>query len=113
MIHCVSDGCNLGRTPRSSPQRLNWPTPCGIARFVKTLAIYIFSGSEDPVGQQLAGVSILIERYRAAGIRNVRHNFYEGGRHEMLNEINRDEVRANLLRWICEVQSEDCKPARV
>ena len=26
--------------------------------------------------------------------------FYPGGRHEMLNEINRAEVRANLLRWI-------------
>ena len=77
--------------------------PARLRQIRKDLPIYVFSGSEDPVGQQLAGVSILIERYRAAGVRNVRHDFYEGGRHEMLNEINRDEVRANLLRWICEV----------
>jgi len=64
------------------------------------LPIYIFSGSEDPVGQQLAGVQTLIERYRQAGLRDISHDFYPGGRHEMLNEINRREVLANLLRWI-------------
>ena len=26
--------------------------------------------------------------------------FYEGGRHEMLNEINRAEVYADVLAWI-------------
>ncbi len=71
----------------------------------KDLPIYVFSGSEDPVGQQLEGVSVLIERYRAAGIHSISHDFYPGGRHEMLNETNRDEVRANLLRWISEVLS--------
>jgi alpha-beta hydrolase superfamily lysophospholipase len=28
------------------------------------------------------------------------HHFYPGGRHEMLNEINQNEVRTNLLLWI-------------
>jgi hypothetical protein len=36
----------------------------------------------------------------AVGVRNIQHDFYPGGRHEMLNEINRDEVRAKLLEWI-------------
>src|SRR5262245_22192991 len=64
------------------------------------LPIYIFSGSDDPVGQQLEGVQALIERYREAGLIDISHDFYAGGRHEMLNELNRDEVRARLLRWI-------------
>jgi len=64
------------------------------------LPIYLFSGSEDPVGEQLDGVKVLIERYRRAGIYNISHDFYPGGRHEMLNEINRDEVRTRLLSWI-------------
>jgi alpha-beta hydrolase superfamily lysophospholipase len=34
---------------------------------------------------------------------DMSHDFYPGGRHEMLNEINRVEVRANLLRWISSV----------
>jgi alpha-beta hydrolase superfamily lysophospholipase len=64
------------------------------------LPVYLFSGSEDPVGQQLEGIYVLIERYHRAGIRNIAHDFYPGGRHEMLNEINRSEVLANLLCWI-------------
>ena len=64
------------------------------------LPIYIFSGSEDPVGQKLEGVRALIERYRAAGITSMSHDLYPGGRHEMLHEINRREVFTNLLVWI-------------
>jgi alpha-beta hydrolase superfamily lysophospholipase len=64
------------------------------------LPIYLFSGSKDPVGQQLEGVRVLMERYRNAGIHDIDHDFYPGGRHEMLNEINRDEVLAHLLGWI-------------
>jgi alpha-beta hydrolase superfamily lysophospholipase len=64
------------------------------------LLIYVFSGSEDPVGLRLKGVGILIERYRKAGINSIDHHFYPGGRHEMLNEINRDEVVTNLVAWI-------------
>jgi len=41
-----------------------------------------------------------MERYRQAGIRDIRHDFYPGGRHEMLNEINRREVSRNLLNWL-------------
>jgi alpha-beta hydrolase superfamily lysophospholipase len=67
------------------------------------LPIYLFSGSEDPVGQQLEGVRTLIDRYREAGVRDISHDFYEGGRHEMLNELNRGEVRTNLLVWLSKV----------
>ncbi len=64
------------------------------------LSIYLFSGSDDPVGEQLDGVQLLINRYEKAGLYDVSHDFYQGGRHEMLNEINRDEVRERLLAWI-------------
>jgi alpha-beta hydrolase superfamily lysophospholipase len=67
------------------------------------LPIYLFSGSEDPVGQQLEGVRVLMGRYQRAGVSNLSHHFYAGGRHEMLNETNRCEVRTNLLLWISEV----------
>ena len=64
------------------------------------LPVYLFSGSDDPVGQELKGLRTLIDRYRSAGLRHIACDFYQGGRHEMLNEINRVEVRANLLSWI-------------
>jgi alpha-beta hydrolase superfamily lysophospholipase len=73
--------------------------PASLKKIRSDFPIYLFSGSDDPVGQRLEGLRILIERYRAAGLQNLSHDFYPGGRHEMLNEINRAEVRANLLRW--------------
>ncbi|WP_331373364.1 alpha/beta hydrolase [Sinorhizobium chiapasense] len=77
--------------------------PVALARIRLDLPVYLFSGSEDPVGQRLAGVELLMERYRAAGLYNLCHDFYLGGRHEMLNEINRDQVQARLLDWISSV----------
>lgn|SRR5271169_1782635 len=59
----------------------------------------LISGSNDPVGQQLEGVRTLIERYCKA-VRNISYDFYQGGRHEMLNELNRGQVRTKLLVWL-------------
>jgi alpha-beta hydrolase superfamily lysophospholipase len=72
--------------------------PATIARIPKALPIYIFSGERDSVGPNLKG---LIAAYRAAGL-NVRTKIYPEARHETLNEINRDEVTADLLAWINE-----------
>jgi len=33
-------------------------------------------------------------------LENVQHRFYPNGRHESLNEINRDEVTGDLVRWL-------------
>ena len=43
---------------------------------------------------------MLIGRYRDAGLRDIALDSYPGGRHEMLNEINRREVHTRLLDWI-------------
>ena len=64
------------------------------------LPVYIFSGSDDPVGQRLEGVRVLIDRYRSAGLSSISHDFYSGRRHEMLHEKNRRDVITNLLVWI-------------
>jgi alpha-beta hydrolase superfamily lysophospholipase len=77
--------------------------PKALRRIRPNLPVYLFSGSDDPIGQQLEGVQALIERYREAGLNDISHDFYPGGRNEMLNEINRAEVRARLLDWISEV----------
>jgi alpha-beta hydrolase superfamily lysophospholipase len=67
------------------------------ARIPKWLPIYIFSGSRDPVG---TNIHQLLETYRAGGLENVTHRFYPDGRHESLNEINRDEVTRDLIGWL-------------
>ena len=74
--------------------------PREIRKVRDDLPIYIFSGSDDPVGQRLEGVRVLIDRYRSAGLTSIVHDFYSGGRHEMLHETNRRDVITNLLVWI-------------
>lgn len=86
--------------------------PISLRKIRDDLAIYLFSGSEDPVGQQLHGVRLLVRRYEKAGIYDVSHDFYRGGRHEMLNETNREEVRERLLAWIATVLQATGSAAR-
>ena len=64
---------------------------------VKKLPVYIFSGSRDPVGRN---IHQLLEAYRTAGLEAVAQKFYPEGRHESLNEINRDEVTRDLITWL-------------
>lgn len=92
-LHPDSRVSFLGAAPRLSD-------PVALRRIRGDLPIYLFSGSEDPVGQQLRGLRRLIGRYREAGLSDIAFDFYPGGRHEMLNEINRGQVQARLLGWI-------------
>lgn len=64
------------------------------------LPILIQVGSEDPIGQYLDGVRILVERYRSAGLSDVTWLSYEGARHEVLNEIDSARVLEDLRRWL-------------
>ena len=36
----------------------------------------------------------------AAGLENISLKLYEGGRHELLNETNRDEVMQDIYQWL-------------
>ncbi len=63
------------------------------------LPVLILNGSVDPIGGA-AGGAALAEHYRSSGLTEVEFRAYEGGRHELLNETNRDEVTADLLAWL-------------
>lgn len=66
------------------------------------LPILILSGSKDPVGEETKGVRRVYERYDKAGAEDLSIGFYEDARHELLNELNRDQVSADILEWIGE-----------
>jgi len=74
--------------------------PAALAQIRMNIPIYIFAGDKDPINHDLEWIKPLAERYRAAGITNVTEKYYPQGRHEMLNETNRDEVMRDLLGWI-------------
>ena len=60
------------------------------------------SGDKDPVGKNGKGVLNLKNRYKKLGVKNLSCKLYEGGRHEMLNEINKEEVMNDTLAWLNE-----------
>ena len=62
--------------------------------------VYFFSGDRDPVGAMGKGVKKVAGWFREAGVRDVTVKLYPGGRHEMLNEVNKEEVFANTLAWL-------------
>jgi alpha-beta hydrolase superfamily lysophospholipase len=68
----------------------------------KNLPIYIFSGDKDPVGEMGKGVKKVAANYKKAGIKDLSLKLYKGGRHEMLNEVNKNEVEQDLLKWLKE-----------
>jgi alpha-beta hydrolase superfamily lysophospholipase len=73
--------------------------PAAIGAIRTDLPIYVIAGSADPVNAGSAWLEPLLDRYRAAGL-EVTTAIYEGGRHEMFNETNRDEVVADLITWL-------------
>jgi alpha-beta hydrolase superfamily lysophospholipase len=66
----------------------------------RTLPIYIFAGSEDPVGGARGFVGELEGRFRSLGFIDLESRVYPGARHETLNEINRDAVVSDLRAWL-------------
>ena len=63
------------------------------------LPILLLAGSDDPIG---AGPSNekLARAYVKSGVDDVTMFVYDGARHEVYNETNRDEVVADLLAWL-------------
>jgi alpha-beta hydrolase superfamily lysophospholipase len=70
-----------------------------LGRIKQGLPVYIFVGDADPVNDDLKRLTPLVDAYRAAGL-DVTLKVYPGGRHEMLNETNRNEVVADLKAWL-------------
>lgn len=66
----------------------------------KDMPVYFMSGSMDPVGECGKGVELAYNNFLKAGMKDVTMKLYEGGRHEMLNEINNQEVYADILNWL-------------
>lgn len=67
----------------------------------KKLPILFISGERDPVGGKSAqGPKEVAAQYKKTGFSDVTMQLYPQGRHEMFNEVNRDEVVKNLIAWI-------------
>lgn len=71
-----------------------------VAGVPKELPVHLMSGSMDPVGAQGKGVKQVADQLIRLGVTDVSTRLWPDGRHEMLNETNRDEVTAELIGWL-------------
>ncbi len=71
-----------------------------IAKMRKNLPVLLISGTEDPVGDYGVGVIKVNKLFRDAGMYDVTLKLYEGARHEVLNETNKEDVWQDVLHWM-------------
>ncbi len=74
--------------------------PRNLARVPADLPVHIAVGTEDPCNQKMTLVYELLEDFRYLGTEDLTWKGYEGARHEILNETNRDEVQDDLTAWL-------------
>lgn len=81
----VADGLRLfGR-----PKRVQPPVP-----------LLIMVGDDDPLGGEASAKKLADAYLRRGGLTDVELIVYAGARHEVFNETNQAEVRADLIAWL-------------
>jgi len=71
-----------------------------LAAMRKDLPVFFIAGSDDPVGNYGKGVRKSADAFREAGMTDVSLRIYPLCRHEILNEINRQEIYEDVAQWI-------------
>ena len=66
----------------------------------QNLPMLLISGSMDPVGGYGKGISAIAKNLHNVGIQDLTVWLYPEARHELLNELNRDEVMRDVLSWL-------------
>lgn len=71
-----------------------------IEKMPKQLPVLLLSGADDPVGNYGKSVENVYRSYLEHGMQNVQMKLYEKDRHELLNEVDREQVYGEIYRWI-------------
>lgn len=73
----------------------------------KMLPLIFLSGKMDPVGNFSKDVYKAFELYKNLGMENVDIKIYNEHRHEILNELDREQVYEDILIWMSDKITED------
>lgn len=88
LVRDLLDGIAFTQKPVNL-QRMNMSTP-----------VYFISGGDDPVGEYGSGVRKTANKFRKIGMQRVYYRIFPLCRHEILNEINKQEIYEDILNWI-------------
>ncbi|MDQ2661148.1 MAG: lysophospholipase [Actinomycetota bacterium] len=94
-------------TDRTLQQLFGWPQSFSLItrpskQLPSELPLLIMVGSDDPVAGERSAIALLRDYVRRADLVDAHLIVYEGARHEVFNETNQAEVRADLIRWLDE-----------
>ena len=62
--------------------------------------MFIISGERDPVGSYGKDVKRLLTLYKKLGFTNIAYKLYPDCRHELLNELDNEEVYSDINHWL-------------
>ena len=71
-----------------------------LAKMKKDLPVFFIAGGDDPVGSYGKGIHKCVEQFKKAGMTDVSVRVYPLCRHEILNEINKEEIFEDVGQWI-------------
>ena len=71
-----------------------------LAQMKKDLPVFFVAGGDDPVGNYGKGIHACADAFRKVGMTDVSVRIYPLCRHEILNEINKEEVFEDIRQWI-------------
>lgn len=74
--------------------------PRRLARIPRSLPILLLNGTADPACRFEAGARALATLYRQAGLTDVSQHVYADARHELFNDLCRDQVTQDLIAWL-------------
>lgn len=76
--------------------------PQNLAKMKKSLPVLFIAGTEDPVGPYGKGVEKAADEFMKAGMSKVSLKLYPDCRHEILNELNKQEVYNDICSWLAD-----------
>ncbi len=75
-------------------------SPKSVIKIPKSIPLLILSGDNDPVGHWGRDVFELVKLYINIGVKDVQYKLYPFARHELVNEINKDEIIHDIIKWL-------------
>ena len=79
-------------------ERIN--NTANIKKIRKDLPVYILSGKEDAVGNKSRGAAMICDSFKGLGLKDVTCKIYEDTRHEIINDISRQQAYDDIKNWI-------------
>lgn len=71
-----------------------------LSHMPRELPLFLASGSADPLGGMGKGIEKLLAAYKSLGMKDVTLKLYPDARHELLNELDRESIYADIFSWL-------------